>query len=119
MDNGNGKKGRTGRLSAAVASSCRSAGAILAVLVLIVSSAALAGQHRATFRVGLRIDAALLERDLQAATGTLAAAVPTSRTRTTSRNGSANAVSRLRRADGSGWCVKVRRTDGRARWRCD
>ncbi len=112
-----------------VAGMCRRAGTALPVLATMLvltgsSAAALAGQRQAIFQVGLRIEAALVERDLRAiSTERDAARARAATTATTNNNrtggDSGTAISRLRRADGSGWCVKLRLADGRARWRCD
>ncbi len=86
--------------------------ALATALVLLMASStyARAGQVRATFKVGLRVDPVLVERDLNGR-GT---------TRTVARRKTALVKPMvLRRAGGSGLCHKAYVSKRRFRWRCD
>ena len=88
------------------------------LLTCVPITTANAAQARAILKVGLRIDARLLERDLARKKGTVMSATSAPGGRRSAASGSTIRRKTLPRADGSGICRKVYVTRVRFRWRC-
>ena len=102
---------------------------VLPLMFALLAEAVLAGQKTARFTASLRIDPALVRRDLERLRTASVATTPSSLTSAsagsaaaasagTKSTTSATTVRRLRRADGSGWCTRVSLAGGGVRWVC-